>query len=146
MKRLLTGLAVLTVLLSLAACGGTTDRQGDALKAVQGFTQAIEARNFGVACSYYAKSDTPPVQRVGNQVLTGQQVCEITFEYNEAQSLMFTGDPLWYGFKVDPAPVVSAKHKAPVNGYVYKVKFSQGTIFISVQRDSGGVWRIVAIS
>lgn len=146
MKRLIAGLAVLAVLLGLAACGSTVDKQGDSLKAVQGFVSAIEARNYGIACSYYAKEITPATQRVGTQMMSGQQICAMNFEFGEAQSLMFFGQPVFYGFKVNPVPLVSAAHKAPKNGYVYRVKFSQGTVYIAVQRDNKGVWRVVSIS
>lgn len=146
MKRLAGGLATLAVLLSLAACGGTTDRQGDAYKAVVGFTQALENRDYGTACAYYSKELTPAKYKFVTTTVSGTQLCALNLEYGEAQSLMFFGEPVYFGFKVDPVPVVDTKHKAPINGYVYKVKFSQGVVFISVQRDSKGVWKVTAIS
>lgn len=137
--------AALVATVLLAGCGGTSDRQGDALKSVQAFTQALHARNYSEACGFYAKSEMRTKPYVLNGVSYSPVLfCAIALESNEAQSIMFYGGTFYDGFKVDPQP--RTDKKAPVNGYVFKVTYASGVIFVAVQRDSSGAWKVVGIS
>ena len=146
MKRLFGGLAALAAVLSLAACGGTTDRQGDAYKTVVSWTTAFQKRNFYDACQLEAVAYNKGIGVKYGQALgvkyTDLRACAVGYEAQELQPLMF-GTPFYEGFVVAPKPVTG--HKTPKNGYVFKVKYAYGTIYVSVQRDSHGDWKVTGV-
>lgn len=135
-------LVAAVAVLALAGCGGTTDRQGDALKAVTGWTQALSDRNYGVACGYYSKSNLRKTTFVfQGATYTPIQYCAIGLENNEVNSIMF-GALFYVNLKVIPQPTSGA----PKNGYAFKVTYATGSIVVAVQRDSEGAWKIVGVS
>lgn len=135
---------VVTILL-MGGCGGTTDRQGDAYKSVQSWTQALHARNYSEACGYYAKSQMRTAPYTTNGVTYSPILyCAILLEGNEAQQLALGAGTFYDGFRVDQQP--RTDKKAPVNGYVFKVTFATAVVFVSVQRDQDGAWKVVGVS
>lgn len=167
MKKYLVVAALATAILVAAGCGSHTNRLGDARKAAVQFTTALQKRNFYDACLIYSdasKADLPAqlAQWVGYPKLASQytptRACAAALSQVESNGVVFTE------FKVSDHPIalsdLPAGYTVPKNGYVFKATYRvyvvdpffgalgyrDLVIYIGVQRDSSGHWRVVAVS
>lgn len=135
-------------LITLFATGGKSDPEGDAYKTVVAFTTSLSKRNFYDACTYYSDDNLGSSRTVdpgyGEIRYSRLRWCAVSLEAGEGFSLTLFGLPVFDNFEVERVP--SSARKAPKNGYVFKVTFYQGVVYISVQRDKNGDWKVVSVS
>lgn len=147
MKGIASIIVSLVAAVSFTGCGSTSDPAGDSYKALQSFTVDLQQRNYGLACDMYSKEFLGGTYFNGVKTYQPAAKCQITFEIQEANYVEAVGKDVWNSqIKVDPIPVAGTKAKpAPKNGYLYRLKFSQGVVLVGMQRDSQGAWKVVSI-
>lgn len=140
-----------SLVLALVALGAVygfrpgADPQAGARDTVGAFVAALEARNFGEACELYGDNllNGSATTTVNGVHLDDLRACAVGFEMAEAFSLNF-GATFYDRFRV--ATTLVTDQTTPRNGYVFKVNYANGTIYVGAQRDDGGSWRIVSVT